>query len=257
MPGGVFDSSKTRVAPVFEALAASNRNWVHDLLVLAEASPNRFSGSGLDLRFQSGAWGERETPIPPPVSLLSWLIRNPAKLRATEAEDSNRNLLLHGNPTAVAKALDLLRTDGASRAWYILEGPTVPDALIETPDALVVIEGKRTEAGPTTDTTWLSGRHQIWRHIDAAWERKGRRKVFGMFIVEGEPRTGAVPRHWRKAIEDALSPAVIETSFPHRGPKERSSIKSSLLGVTTWQHVVQTFGLPNSTLIERLGEAKI
>jgi hypothetical protein len=65
--------------------------------------------------------------------------------------------------------------------------------VIETPDALIVIEGKRTESGATIDTTWLTGRHQIWRHIDAAWEIRGRRQVFGFFIVEGEDPDGRLP----------------------------------------------------------------
>ena len=114
------------------------------------------------------------------------------------------------------------------------------------------MEGKRTEAGPTRDTTWLRGRHQIWRHIDAAWERRGRRKVYGFFIVEGVGKTGEVPVLWLKAVEKALSPGAIESSFPHRSPAERVAIASSLLGVTTWQRVVKTFHLPSSALIDRV-----
>ncbi len=255
MPGGIFDSSKTRVAPVFSALSELKSDWVSQLLTLPQGVSNTFSDAGLDLAFQKGAWGETESPIPPPVSLLSWMIRNPSKLREAESSNSDRYLLLRGNPAATAKALDLLRTEGSDRAWYVFEGPTVPDAYIETPDAVIVVEGKRTEAGPTTDTTWMQGRHQIWRHIDAAWERKGRRRVFGLFIVEGEASTGAVPELWLRAAQEAVSPAVLASSFPHRSAEERTDIASCFLGVTTWQRVVQVFQLPHSTLIDRLSAA--
>jgi hypothetical protein len=255
MPGGTFDSSKTRVAPVFDALSALKSDWVSQLLALPQGVPNAFSSARLDLSFRMGAWGETESPIAPPVSLLSWMIRNPAKLREPDSSNGDRYLLLRGNPATTAKALDLLRAEGSDRAWYVFEGPTVPDAYIETPDATVVVEGKRTEAGPTTDTSWLQGRHQIWRHIDAAWERKGRRRVFGLFIVEGEPATGEVPALWMRAVRDAISPTVLSSSFPHRSAEERAEIVSCFLGVTTWQRVVQTFQLPNSTLIERLSAA--
>ena len=255
MPGGIFDSSRTRVAPVFDALAASKTQWVSELLSLPQNGPSSFSSAGIDLTFLSGAWGKTETPISPPVSLLSWMIRNPTKLRDADSSNPDRYLLLRGNPAATAKALDLLRTEANDRAWYIFEGPTVPDAYIETPDAVVVVEGKRTEAGPTTDTTWLLGRHQIWRHIDAAWERRGRRQVFGLFIVEGESATGDVPELWIRAAQEAVSPAVVASSFPHRSAQETAEIVSCFLGVTTWQRVVHAFQLPDSTLIERLSAA--
>ena len=252
MPGGTFDSSKTRVAPVFGALAALDTEWMPQLLSLAQAGASQFSSEGLDLRFERGAWGESELPIPPPVSLLSWMIRNPGKLKAVVSKDENRNKLLQGDPTTTGRALDLLRSSSSNRDWFLFEGPTVPDAWIETPDAIIVVEGKRTEAGPTTDTTWLSGRHQIWRHIDAAWERRGRRQVFGLFIVEAEDESGVVPDLWISAVANALSDEVMETSFPHRSHAERDAIRSSLVGVTTWQRVLESFELPRSTLIDRV-----
>jgi hypothetical protein len=255
MPGGIYDSSKTRVAPVFDALRAGGGDWVRKLISLAGGSQQTQEPRDDDLKFLSGAWGDREAPVPPPVSLLSWMIRNPDRLRSSEAENSDRYLLLRGDPAATAKALNLLRSETSARAWYIFEGPTVPDAYIQTPDALVVVEGKRTEAGPTTNTTWLAGRHQIWRHIDAAWERRGRRQVFGLFIVESKGGTSEVPELWLKAVQDALSPAVIASSFPHRSPEERQEIAACFVGVTTWQRVIQEFNLPSSTLIDRITHA--
>jgi len=255
MPGGIFDSSKTRVAPVFDALAGGGKHWVPQLLQLAEHSPNRAAIDGLNLEYLNGGWGANETPLAPPVGLLSWMIRNPSMLRPQKSDHPERLRLLDGDPQVTALALDSLRASASHRAWYIFEGPTVPDAYIETPDALIVVEGKRTEARPTTDTTWLSGRHQIWRHLDAAWERRARRQVFGLFIVEGTPGTGEVPAVWRAAVEDALTPSALASSFPHRGPEERAAIAAALAGVTTWQRVLESFRLPSSTLVDRLPSA--
>jgi len=145
--------------------------------------------------------------------------------------------------------LDLLRSSPAPRAWYVLEGLTFPDAVIETPDATIVIEGKRTESGPTTSTTWLLGRHQIWRHIDAAWERRGRKRVFGMFIVEGQDGKEDVPELWNEATRQCLSSEALSSSFPHRSEEERAAISACFLGVTTWQAIVRHFTLPESVLV--------
>ena len=145
-----------------------------------------------------GHWGEHELGLQPPVALLAWLVRNLAPPRdASDLGDDavvrKRRQLIDRDTATNSKALELLRSTPAERAWYVLEGRTYPDAFIETPDALVVVEGKRTEAGPTRDTTWMAGRHQIWRHMDAAWEIRGRRLVYGLLIVEGDP-TGMIPR---------------------------------------------------------------
>ncbi|HEX7440750.1 MAG TPA: hypothetical protein VF319_11715, partial [Caldimonas sp.] len=193
--------------------------------------------------------------LDPPVSLLAWLVRNLKPPAGASTIDSQRQLLLEYDPAAVAGALRLLRTDGGEGGWCIFEGQTFPDALLVTPDALIVVEGKRTEAGPTESTTWLTGRHQIWRHIDAAWEIRGRRHVFGLFIVEGDG-SGDVPPVWRTAIQAALTPETLTSSFPHRGPEEREAIARCLLGVTTWQHVCTHFGIDFTSLPGELADSR-
>jgi hypothetical protein len=117
-------------------------------------------------------------------------------------------------------------------------------------DALVVIEGKRTEPTTTTDTTWLKGRHQIWRHLDAAWEIRGRRAVYGFFIVESEVDSsdGSAPEHWRSAGAECLAPEVLRSSFPHRSEDEAHAISRCYLGVTTWRYVCERFNIDWRTL---------
>lgn len=253
MPGGPFDSSRTRVAPVFDQLRARSRDWPRQLLDLV--SPTWAEGhdsTAFDLRFVQGYWGESERGIDPPVSLLSWLIRNPTSQLQAQDRLPERKRLASGDPETIATALRLLRSSGSSSGWHLLEGPTYPDAWIETPDALVVIEGKRTEPGPTVDTTWLSGRHQIWRHLDAAWEVRGRRRVYGFFLVEGDAATGAVPERWAQAFRDAGHPEVLASSFPHRSALERDAIAACFLGGSTWQQVCRRFDIPFEALPDRV-----
>jgi len=246
MPGGKYDSSKTRVAPLFSALWAKGRNWLPDLLALPEeGSPDAKSAPG-DLTLKEGYWEGHpaEKCLNPPVSLLSWMIRNAASLRSMARElDGRRQLLAAGDPETVQNALQLLRSENESRGWYIFEGPTCPDAFLIAEDALVVVEGKRTEAGTTVETKWLPGRHQIWRHIDAAWEIRGRRAVYGLLIVESDPdsRDGAVPEVWYEAGRSCLYPDALSTSFPHRSALEVAAISSCFLGVTTWRKVCERF----------------
>jgi hypothetical protein len=249
MPGGAHDSSRTRVAPVFDLLQGREDDWVRALLLLnAGSQRSQPDLSALNLKFQKGYWGKNEHSLDPAVALLSWLIRNPSPRLLAQDEHQERRLLALGDPVTVARALHALRTSAAPKGWHLLEGPTVPDVIIETPDALVVIEGKRTESGPTLDTTWLTGRHQIWRHIDAAWEIRGRRRVFGFFIVQGQDSNGGLPPHWRKAFNEALSSSALETSFPHRSLTEREAIAACMLGGTTWDEVCKAFGISQASL---------
>lgn len=243
MSGGKFDSSLTRVAPVFDRLEAMAKDWPMRLLALAgHGASDCADWRGLDLTYLRGWWGKRERPLRPPVSLLSWLIRHPESWVSCPGQtERERQALKAGDPATVERALDFLRSSDADRGWFIFEGRTFPDAIIETTDALVVIEGKRTERGPTTHTTWLGGRHQIWRHIDAAWEMRGRKKVFGIFIVEGDDH--CVPQVWQEAARETVSEAVLASSLPHRPSSEVRCLRQCFLGVTTWGAVCAEFGI--------------
>lgn len=255
MPGGPRDSSKTRVKPVFERLRLRTDDWVRVLLSLGAHGSRDVPSESLDLAFQSGSWAEDERGLRPPVSLLSWLIRNLAPPVGATTVNRERQQLLSGNPTTIADALVLLRTKNDDRGWWVFEGPTYPDVFIETPDAIIVAEGKRTEPGPTTHTTWMPERHQIWRHMDAAWEIRGRRRVFGLFIVEDSASDPGVPPVWRRAAEEAVSEAALAGSFPHRSAVERQAIVQGFCGVTTWRAVCQRFDIDFGALPDKLPDS--
>jgi hypothetical protein len=143
----------------------------------------------------------------------------------------------------------LSENPSAAKGWWILEGPSRPDAYLETPDAIIVVEGKRTEPGPTTHTEYMTGRHQLLRHMDAAWDTRGHRHVFGLFIVEGDSN-GDVSQLWSNAALATWDDSAIKTSLPHRTIHEQSAMTAGVLGVTTWQAVVRAFGLSPSLLAD-------
>jgi len=241
MPGGKYDSSKTRVAPVFKRLAERSDDWPRRLLELAEfGSLEAKIPTDLDLSFVRGEWGESEHALAPPASLLEWLVQHP-ETWASEPDTDERRQLYARDAKVLEKALASLRTRHGSSGWFILEGLTYPDAYIETPDATIVVEGKRTERGPTTHTKWMANRHQIWRHIDGAWEVRGKKRVFGMFIVEGASST--VPEVWQEAARNSLGCSALVGSFPHRSSDEVADLSKCFLGVCTWGRVCDTFGI--------------
>jgi hypothetical protein len=244
MPSGIYDVSRTRVAPVFELLQRRSDDWVRSLLALCGGPSAAPVDPTLNLEFQRGFWGKAEHALDPPVALLSWLIRNPTPQLSGDDGHFERRSLAKGDPTMVGRALHGLRTSAAPKGWHLLESPTVPDVFIETPDALIVIEGKRTDQWPNLDASWLSGRPQIWRHIDAAWEIRGRRQVFGLYLVQGQESDGELPPQWAAAFREAVSGPVLEKSFPHRSTAERDAIAACMIGGTTWNLVCKTFGIP-------------
>jgi len=247
MPGGKRDSSKTRVEPVFQAVQSRSDDWVRALLSIPTgALPTGHGWNELDLTFESGFWGQHEHPFAPPRRLLEWLVRHPGALRHSSSELPLREALLKGEPGAREAALTALDSAPTGRGWHLFEGTTFPDATILTPDAVIVVEGKRTEAGPTLDTSWLSGRHQMWRHIEGAWNIRGSRRVFGFFLVEGD--AAGVPEIWKAAAKATTQVESLASSFPHLDPAEREELAACFLGVGTWQQVCGTFGIDFSDL---------
>jgi hypothetical protein len=133
----------------------------------------------------------------------------------------------------------------------VLEGPSQPDVYLASDDAVIVVEGKRTETAPATSTDWMRVRHQMLRHLDGAWEHRQGREVYGFYIVEAEQGTSSVEASaaWQEAVELTVSQQVLNGSLPHRSSDERSQIASALLGITTWQALCDEFQLPREVLI--------
>lgn len=241
------DSSKTRVEPVLDRISTAT-DWLPRLLALPLDSGDKLP-AGLDLTVLRKAWGDPEPSLPAPADLLRWLVQNlevdPPEHDTRYSAHMRRKLVQRDTDT-IRHALAELERDTSRGNWWVLEGSTFPDALIETPDAVVVIEGKRTERGPTLRTTWMRTRHQMLRHMDAAWECRDERRVFGFFIVEADDE--GVPAHWRSAAIDTVAPETLLKSLPHRNPDERKEIAAGFLGVTTWDAVCKEFAIDTRDL---------
>lgn len=264
---GEHDSSKTRVAPVFEELEdrdPDGREWLARLLALPEragaavarpVSPPiigaiRFGSKARRAAGRAGGATRdalHEAELRPALDLLRYMIQHaarltpPASLGRSEHTRARRQALLDGDAEVAAEALEALKNGAPRKQWYVLEGPTRPDVFLATDDAVIVIEGKRTERGATTTTTWLQGRDQMLRHLDAAWEIRQGRRVYGFLIVEGVD--GRVPDDWAATCAQIVAPETLESSLPHRSPAEREALAASFLGATTWKLVCDALGL--------------
>ena len=257
---GIFDSSRTRVAPVFghlQCLDPSGKLWLQGLLELANTRKAQRPDAGA-ARLRVAKWWPREARLAAPPGLLRWLLENAEEPRDAAAwgrnpeVKENRRRVVDRDADTLAQALRSLQERRPSpRAWYVLEGPSQPDVYLDTDDVVIVVEGKRTETSPTTSTAWMSVRHQMLRHLDAAWEHRAGRRMYGMYIVEAAAPSSASepPFTWHAAVESTISDDVLRGSLPHRTPDERSQIASALLGVTTWQAVCDEFHISRDVLI--------
>ncbi|HKK52055.1 MAG TPA: hypothetical protein VKA74_10725 [Myxococcota bacterium] len=252
MPGGRYDSSKTRVAPFFDHLLErdpTGADWLGPLLALPEYGSGRASVPASLGELHDHAWGDSERALDPPASLLRWLVRNlkcPSSMKRDQLRPERRDLI-DGDADRIEEGVRLLDDGPGGRSWSVMEGPSYPDAYLATSDAVIVIEGKRTERGPTTATTWMPVRLQMLRHLDAAFEIAGPRTLLGFFMVEG-PADGSLPEVWREACAQTLDPELLERSLPHRSPEERQWIAEAFLGAVTWQRAAEVLGLPDGVL---------
>lgn len=200
----------------------------------------------------------KEHGLQPPQALLEELVRQakrpPGAMPTASAKTmEKRERFFAGDPVLRQEALDGLAAGRRGRLWYVFEGNSYPDVFIETPDALIIIEGKYTESGATTRTSWMPDRHQMLHHLDGAWEIRGDRSVYGLFIVDGESNDDpAVPKKWLDAAASTVSPEVLENSMPHRKTSaERQQVADCFVGITTWQATQRRFGLNSALLTPR------
>lgn len=64
------------------------------------------------------------------------------------------------------------------------------------------------------------------RHMDAAWEVRGGKRVLGLMIVEGEGGQHAtVPTgHWLNQANEQVAEHTLSDSLPHRAADERQQM---------------------------------
>jgi hypothetical protein len=253
---GKRNSSKTRVVPIFDRLFASDPtglSWLPGLIQLG----SRSSAVSVDLstlRLIEGhrrTWGVDELALPAPLGLLEHLVHTITVQQVAAKGDSGfvlarRQALANRDSDTIKAALGLLRSGKRGRQWFVLEGPSRPDATLETTKSVLVIEGKRTERGCTSTTKWMSCRSQLVRHMDGALEYFPGKRIFGLLLVEGDrgddPETPSV--YWGQESESQCSDETLATSLPHRTSDQRTALMGGILGVATWQAVCARNGIP-------------
>jgi hypothetical protein len=265
---GLKDSSYTRVAPVFDQLLSldpTGQSWIPRLLGLPRVGDEQKRLALQNFgRMHSYNWKRQdksldEKKLSPPRELLRWLIQNPgAHIAAGNLSDETkrkRAAIVCGDRAVIEDALVKLKESALpGKAWYILEGTTQPDVYLETDRCIIVIEGKRTELGPTTKTTYMAARHQMLRHLDCVWDTRGAKEVYGFFIVSGGEKASdeEIPPVWINAAFDTIDPKTLDLSLPHRAVEDRKAIGQAFLGCTTWQAVCSEFNLAWTALPDRL-----
>jgi hypothetical protein len=251
------DSSKTRVEPLFTQLLErdpTGASWLSDLLRLPRP-PGQTVTVGVPGLLEVA---EFEARLEPPRALLEWLIENPTDTAPpnygtrSETVREKRMALCDGDTAIRKQALrELARSGFKERAWYVFEGATFVDLYLETAQMIVLIEGKRTERQPTTNTDWMPVRDQMLRTLDAAWNNRGQRQLVAMYIV-GENDTAEPSPSWKRAITHTISPKVLDASLPHRSPDVRKRISQCFLGVTTWGRACETLSVDYGSLPDKL-----
>jgi hypothetical protein len=190
------------------------------------------------------------------MSLLVHLVQNldPALVEASGDRDKileKRRRLARRDRETVDEALGKLRSlreagKNPGKEWFALEGPSRPDALLETDRLVICVEGKRTEESCTTITKFMACRSQLVRHMDAAMDAYLGKQVLGLLIVEGPGGRDAVApsEYWKAQCRAQYAEAMLRDSLPHRTPEQRQAIGDGIIGVTTWQAVCAEFRIP-------------
>lgn len=253
---GRLNSSATRVVPIFDRLFAADRSgatWLPGLLSLGSRAAEVFAAPPLStlVTGHRPTWGRAELALPAPLSLLEYLVKNLTTEQVGKSAGKGlvrkkREGLARRDVATVTEALQALQTSGRGRKWYVLEGPSKPDATLETEDAVLVVEGKRTERSCTSKTTWMGTRSQLLRHMDAAMDWFPGKQVLGLLLVEGDGGSEArIPSpHWVAECKAQYDPAMVASSLPHRSLGEKSTLAAGILGVATWQAVCAQNSIP-------------
>jgi hypothetical protein len=257
---GQFDSSLTRVQPVFDQLwegDPSGATWLPALL-RATAHADRVPGPLLADPGTLTAKPEFEHRIAPPDAFLAWLLRHPhqltwpsgrdGRLRYGDAAQRFRERLIDGVGTpdgkkAQAEGLSKLQARGgvgSSHAAWAFEGFTHVDAYLETDELVLLVEGKRTEA-LSPSTHWYPDRSQLARNLEAAG------------AAAGADRHGYVLLALENPIPDPDGD-MLRTSLPHLSAAEQDEVLGRFLGQATWKSICKATGIDYASLPDRVEE---
>ncbi len=261
---GRFDSSLTRVQPVFNELFLQDKtgeSWIKPLLELASDSNSKLDDIKLHNLVDKPIF---ELSAHPPKSFLRWLLCNPDKLLRPPEKywkswgtntRTKREAFLENDKNVQMEALNALDKcqNTPDRIWWRFEGVTKVDCALKTSNAVIFIEGKRTEQGASKDVLWYPNRNQVLRNLDCASEyaKVNRLKYFFVMVVV-EKELFEKDNLRQKELKNIVNPQTIKDSLPHLSEDERIKLMSHYLGVTTWQDIVERFNLRKEILLNEI-----
>ncbi|ADY14192.1 hypothetical protein SpiBuddy_2377 [Sphaerochaeta globosa str. Buddy] len=184
-----------------------------------------------------------EFSLSPPVRFLEWLIQNPLLMKwpngkkYSEQTEYKRRKLFNNDSTTIAEALELLRNNqvrNPNRDWWVFEGFTEVDCLIETENIVLAIEGKRTEEGPSQSVDWYPQRNQLVRNLEAL-KQYVKDKEYALILIDEEGKY-------------KLEETMFTASLPHLSLEERVELRRHYLGNITWKQVCIATGINYSEL---------
>jgi hypothetical protein len=255
---GKYDSSLTRVQPIFKALYnkdALGKSWVSKLLKLG----SRTGQSDIPDIIQLAHQPIFELSADPPKEFLKWLVSNPDRLTNPNYKCSpktmrKRELLMAGDKTTFSEAIRTI--DNCNKipvqAWWRLEGVTKVDCALRGDNSVIFIEGKRTEMGASKNIAWYSHRNQVLRNLDcvAEYARQHQLTNFYVMLVVEKRLTESDPLR-QAEINQVTNPDIIKDSLPHLTVDQRQELIKHYLGVTTWEDIVAEFDLDSGILIDK------
>ncbi len=256
MAGGRYDSSKTRVQPVFRLLHADDPSgaWLGRLLNMGSRATS--------IKLPSTPGPLLEPPVFeyaafPPVAYLNHLVGDTQRLSSaangdpspylgrSESTNAKRRDLVAGNAATVEEARARLKDDATGKQWWVLEGTTMVDCALFAEKATVFIEGKRTERHLTGGVSWDPHRHQVFRNLDclAALDRGVRSENFYVLLVVDADEPSQCLSEARE-LDEPPGFDLARKSWPHLTEEQSRRLFGHYLGHTTWQAIQAAFRLP-------------
>jgi hypothetical protein len=285
----LFNSSITRVRPLFCRLLSRDPSGVTWLPALLNAAPN---GNRLrpSVRNQPGTIDRKlvkrrnvsvpalgavvslehcfEHAVPPPTAFLRWLLENPDRLSWPRAINGKprkygtrtqawRAAFLAGDAdyeerlALQRQALDALDMHGGkgSRRKYWAFEGFTEVDCFLATERLVLAIEGKRKEPLSRSTDWYPRRSQLVRNLEAVRELAQERSAAVLLVTENP-------------VEGALSEEILEASLPHISDKaDRSAIGRGYLGQMTWQRLCDLVGVPYpaglpATKLEALDELK-
>ena len=268
---GVYNSSKTYVAPAFDAISQSGyylKHFVGMLNAKVSRGGRRIPTRGVDWDgaqwfYDSVAHSDRkEVMRKSPIAFLQYCVMHPERLDERKLTgvrtEKVKKLRTAVFDSSQARALAVEQLDTVYRfgdpgmSYYAFEDKTQPDVCIKTNKFYLLVEGKRTEGDLTQSTDWVKERDQLVRHIDAFLDNTdgeygGSLPVFGLEIV-------VASEAGKYNFASYENDANFDVWLPHRSKTMRHLVKNDLLlKHMTWEELQEGFkGIVDWQYIERL-----